>query len=91
MKRLEIAIGGRVYPLKVEEDEVGTVMDTVDEINQKLLDLQTTYSKKDMQDCLSMTLLTYAVEKKKQKQDFDTQEIESKLSKMSMLLDTIIG
>ena len=91
MKRLEIAIGGRIYPLKVEENEVATVMETVDEINQKLLDLQTTYSTKDMQDCLSMTLLTYAVDKRKQKKDSDTSEIESKLSKMSSLLDKIIA
>jgi cell division protein ZapA len=91
MKRLEIAIGGRVYPLKVEEEEVQMVMDTVEEISQKLLDLQSTYSTKDMQDCLSMTLLTYAVEQKKQIKESDTSEIESRLSKMNLLLDEIIA
>ena len=91
MKRLEIAIGGRVYPLKVEDEEASMVLETVDELTQKLRSLQATYSNQDMQDCLSMTLLTYAVELKKLKRKSDSPDLESRLASIDALLDKHIS
>ncbi len=91
MKRLEVAIGGRVFPLKVDEDEVAVILEMVDEINEKLRKLQATYSNKDMQDCLSMLILTYAVEHKKNQIQQDTSEIESRLNQVEYMLDNLIS
>lgn len=91
MKRLEVAIGGRVFPLKVEEDEVTVILEMVDEINEKLRNLQATYSNKDMQDCLSMLILTYAVEHKNNQIQQDTSEIESRLNQVEYMLDDLIS
>jgi cell division protein ZapA (FtsZ GTPase activity inhibitor) len=62
MKSIEVTIAGRPFPLKVSQEEEALLHRVVDEINEKVRNLQHTYSQKDKQDCLSMTLLTYALE-----------------------------
>ena len=62
MKSIDVMIAGRTYPLKVTEDEESLVLQVANEINEKVRNLQNTYLQKDKQDCLSMALLTYAVE-----------------------------
>ena len=62
MKSIEVTIAGRSYPLKVSEEEQVLVTNVANEINQKVRDFQKTYRNKDRQDCLSMALLTYALE-----------------------------
>lgn len=69
MKSIEVTIGGRAFPLKVTEEEESMVMQVARQINEKLRNLQSTYHQKDKQDCLSMALLTYAVENAKLKQE----------------------
>ena len=91
MKRLEVAIGGRVYPLKVEEDEVALILETVDGLNENLRSLQATYSNKDMQDCLAMTILEYAVDRQKNQFKQEADEIESRLDQVELALDGLIS
>ena len=62
MKKVDVTIAGRAYPLKVTDAEEDMVLQVADEINQKVRDFQKTYRNKDRQDCLSMALLTYALE-----------------------------
>lgn len=62
VKSIEVTIAGRSYPVKVTEDEEAVVLAAAKEINQKIRDYQNAYTNKDKQDCLSMALLTYAVE-----------------------------
>jgi cell division protein ZapA len=62
-------IAGRPFPLKVTEEEETLVLQVTDEINEKVRNLQNTYLQKDKQDCLSMALLTYALENAKLKHD----------------------
>ena len=69
MKSIEVMIGGRSYPLKVTEDEETLVLQLANEINEKVRNLQNTYLQKDKQDCLSMALLTYAMETARLKND----------------------
>jgi cell division protein ZapA len=67
MKSIEVMIAGRSFPLKVTEDEEAIIMEVAEDINEKVRNLQNTYLKKDKQDCLSMALLTYALETAKLK------------------------
>lgn len=71
MKSIEVTIGGRAFPLKVTEEEESLVLQVAREINEKVRNLQHTYHQKDKQDCLSMALLTYAVENAKFRRDLD--------------------
>ncbi|HLF63069.1 MAG TPA: cell division protein ZapA [Saprospiraceae bacterium] len=69
MKSIEVVIAGRSFPLKVTEEEEALVLQVIEEINEKVHNLQNIYLQKDKQDCLSMALLTYALETAKLKND----------------------
>ena len=62
LKNITVLIAGRPYPLRVEEADEASMRQIVKEVNDKINDFQLNYNKKDKQDCLSMALLTYAVD-----------------------------
>lgn len=62
MNRIEADIAGARIPLKVTEDEEVYVRKAIDEINKRIKQYQTDFAQKDIQDCIRMALLTYAVD-----------------------------
>jgi cell division protein ZapA len=92
MKSIVVTIAGRAFPLKVTDEEESMVLRVTDEINDKVRNLQKTYQQKDKQDCLSMALLTYAVENAKLKGDQSsmkalkevTEQIEQSILKIAL-------
>ena len=87
MNRVEVEIGGRSYPLKLSEEEVTIIQKVVAQINARLKDLQVQYQRQDLQDRLSMTLLTYALEYEKIKSNEDLSPISDRLTNIDNLLD----
>jgi cell division protein ZapA len=65
MLRIEANIAGRTIPLKVTPEEETLVRTAIDEVNARLQQYQSEYAQKDIQDCMLMALLTYAVEHQK--------------------------
>ncbi len=62
MNRIEANIAGTKIPLKVSEEEEVFVTKAIEEINSRIKQYQAEYSQKDIQDCILMALLTYAVD-----------------------------
>lgn len=62
MTRIEANIAGTIIPLKVSEDEEVYVKKAIEEINERIRQYQSEFSQKDIQDCILMALLTYAVD-----------------------------
>jgi hypothetical protein len=62
MNRIEANIAGTKIPLKVSEEEEVFVTKAIEEINSRIKQYQAEYSQKDIQECILMTLLTYAVD-----------------------------
>ena len=62
MNRIEAHIAGTKIPLKVSEDEEVYVKQAIEEINERIRQYQSEFSQKDIQDCILMALLTYAVD-----------------------------
>ena len=89
-KGLKVSIGGRMFPIRVSPEDVETVKGIVEEINEKVATYQNTYERKDKQDCLSMALLTYAVDYHKLVQEMDRENISEQLDKLSLLLDNAV-
>lgn len=90
VKSIDVTIAGRAYPLKVAEEEEAIVAEAVQEINRKVRDYQNAYRNKDKQDCLSMALLTYAVEYMKLKGHDDVlDQITSRTQEIRQALDEI--
>ncbi len=67
MTNITVLIAGRPYPLKVKVGDEDAIRKIVKDVNEKVNRFQLTYNKKDKQDCLSMALLTYAVDLHKSK------------------------
>ncbi|MFT4665227.1 MAG: cell division protein ZapA (FtsZ GTPase activity inhibitor) [Polaribacter sp.] len=105
LKNITVLIAGRPYPLRVEEADETSVRQIVKEVNEKTSNFQLNYNKKDKQDCLSMALLTYAVDLHKWrtgKQQLENKEagnasenpkmnaVSEKIEQLDQLLDTLL-
>lgn len=95
MISITVLIAGRPYPLRVKAADEAAIRRIVKEINEKVNRFQLNYTKKDKQDCLSMALLTYAVDLFKLRQngrgmsdDFD--QTMSKIEQLDELLDHLL-
>ena len=89
---MSVMIAGRSYPLRVKEGDTESIQQVVDDLNEKIKDFQLTYINKDKQDCLAMSLLTYAVELQKTKQaDGSDQSIASKIDLLEKMIDNVLN
>ena len=94
---ITVVIAERSYPLKVKEEDVNKIRGIVDEVNEKVNEFQKTYSRKDKQDCLSMALLTYAVDLQKTQpvtasdnQEESLNDLSKKVDQLDELLDFLL-
>lgn len=95
-KSITVLIAGRPYPLKIKAEDEPAIRKIVKEVNEKINRFQLTYSNKDKQDCLSMTVLTYAVDLHKATLEQSVQVenpetvLSEKLSSLENLLDNLL-
>ena len=87
---IEVHIAGRQYPLKVNEADAGIIREIADSVNEKISYFQRTYANRDKQDCLSMALLTFAVDLHRLKEQVNDSKISEKLTKLDLLLEELI-
>lgn len=87
---ITVLIAGRPYPLKIKVGDEGIIRDIVKEVNEKINRFQLTYTKKDKQDCLSMALLTYAVDLHKAQQTAQENDFSEKIQELDELLDHLL-
>ncbi len=55
-------IGDRTYRIKVEPKDEAVVRKTLQQINDKIMELKSMYVGKDMQDYIAMTMIWYATQ-----------------------------
>lgn len=87
---IEVHIAGRQYPLKVNEADAEIIREIADSVNEKISYFQRTYANRDKQDCLSMALLTFAVDLHRLKEQVNDSKISDKLTKLDLLLEELI-
>ncbi len=91
-KNITVLIAGRPYPLKINASDEPAIRRIVREVNEKVNRFQLAYTNKDKQDCLSMALLTYAVDLHKAKQlPGNDPSLSSRLSGLESLLDSVLA
>ena len=84
---VQVIIGGRNYSVKINPEDEGRIKSIVKSVNDQINQFQANYSKKDVQDCLAMTLLTYAVELDQyNEQSFQDPQLEGPLTRIETLL-----
>ena len=87
---LQVVIGGRTYPLKVNVGEEIQIQKAAEDINRAIRLLQENYAVKDMQDLLAMSslqLLSKASTRSNKTEDSDYSEIEEALSNIESKLN----
>ena len=62
---LDVKIGGRSYPLKINKGEESGIQKAADDINRAIEILQDNYAVKDMQDLMAMASLQLILNPKK--------------------------
>lgn len=90
---LILVIAGRPYPLRVAPQDEAGLRTIVQEINDRFNDFQIKYSDRDKQDCLVMTLLTYADELRIARNLADTSlegEFAGRLQALNTLVDGML-
>ena len=90
IKSISVMIAGRNYPLKINEKEEERIRRIAHDINQKINTFKIKYSSKSKQDWMAMTLLTYANDLDKVRDDSSEQELLTDLSSIDSLLDQLI-
>ncbi|MFN5146445.1 MAG: cell division protein ZapA [Bacteroidota bacterium] len=55
-------IGDRTYRFKVEPKDEATVRNTLQQINDKIMEMKSVYVGKDMQDYVAMTMIWFATQ-----------------------------
>ncbi len=89
-KNITISLAGRPYPLKIKESDEDSIKRIVKGLNEQINNFQLSYDGKDKQDCLSMVLLTVAVELHKLKKQASIKEAETKLDELDTYMDTLL-
>lgn len=90
-KQITVVIAGRPYPLKIDAGDEPAIRKIVKDVNEKVNRFQMTYTNKDKQDCLSMALLTYAVDLQKAKSSGGNDPaLSGKLFQLDALLDQLL-
>lgn len=87
---LNVVIGGRTYPLKVNVGEEVQIQKAAEDINRAIRLLQENYAVKDMQDLLAMSslqLLSKASNRMNKSDEPDFSEIEDALLEIESKLN----
>lgn len=82
-----VSVCGRSYPIRVREGEVALIQSVAKMINEKIREFQSTYKKRDLQDCMAMTLLTYAMENAETSKSSVNDDFRNQLNALNSYLD----
>lgn len=100
-KQLTVTLAGRPYPLKIKAADEPVLRKIVKEVNEKVNRFRLAYPKRDMQDCIAMATLAYAVDLHKARQQApatkintatpaSSSEVEQKIAQLDQLLDNLL-
>lgn len=81
---INITIGDRNFKVKIDSKDEPVVTDACKRINEKIAELKATYGGKDMQDFLSMALLSLLTADKDSSSE--TEEVQQAMNQLEQLL-----
>lgn len=88
-RNIDLMIAGRSYSLRIKRKDELNIRKIADEINEKVKNLQLSYTRKDKQDCLCIALLTYAVDNYKLKNQplAEDDSVGERIDELTALLE----
>lgn len=91
LKSTTVIIGGRSYPVRVEESQIRNVQSAGKKINEKVRYFQSIYKDRDLQDCLSMALLTFAMDIEQSDSSGQTDDLTEHLRNIDRILQDALN
>lgn len=88
-KRITVVIAGRSYPVKATEAEARLIPSLEKKINDQIMKIQLSYKDLDMQDYLSMVLLTNIMSSNNAEEQ-NTEVVSEKLDQLNSLIESVI-
>ncbi len=88
-KRITVVIAGRSYPVKATEAEARLIPSIEKKINDQIMKIQMSYKELDMQDYLSMVLLTNIMSSNNAEKP-NTEAVSEKLDHLNSLIESVI-
>lgn len=89
LKRLIVTISGRNFPVRIKPEEEAIVKKVEKEVNEKINEYQISYQGKDIQDYMSLALLSYAFDLQKAKISDSSKVLEKKLDDIKSLFKEV--
>ena len=86
LKKLTIVIAGRSFPVKVTKEEALILPQIEKTLNEQIRQVQLSYADRDIQDCLSMVLLTQAIAAQNNESSIDS-ELTDKISNLNLAIE----
>ncbi|MEM9545112.1 MAG: cell division protein ZapA [Bacteroidota bacterium] len=88
--KLTIVIAGRSYPVKVTKEEANLLPTLEKNLNEQIRQMQLSYSDRDIQDCLSMVLLTQAITSQTSESSI-SPEVTEKIDKLNLDIESVLA
>ncbi len=89
---VNVIVADRNYRLKISPTDEAVLRNTVQIINEKIVEYKSQLAGKDMQDFVSMVLLWFATTNVKHSEKFiNNKEIETSLNQVQQLLDKALA
>ena len=89
LKKLTIVIAGRSYPVRVSKEEERILPAIEKNLNDQIRQIQLSYSDLDIQDCLSMVLLTEAISTHNQESSI-LPELSAKVDNLNLAIESTL-
>jgi cell division protein ZapA len=89
LKKLTIVIAGRAFPVKVNKEEERILPLVEKNLNEQIRQMQLLYSDRDIQDCLTMVLLTQAITTQTKEPSILPETIH-KIDKLNLEIESIL-
>ena len=98
-KQMTVTLAGRPYPLKIKVIDEPILRKIIKEVNEKINRFRLAYPNRDMQDCIAMATLAYAVDLHKARQgtltnttpaDKNTPDVQKKIDQLESLVDRLL-
>lgn len=84
--KASIHIGGKEFPLMLNEVEEGRLHLIEEEINNKVIQYQSQFEHIDLKDAITLVLISYAFELKDAQANQSTEQLDQAISQLESIL-----
>jgi len=91
LESINVKVGSRTYPVKVNREEKSSLRIVEKEINDKIQTFKQNYSEIDDMDALSMTLIAYASDHNSQDLENKNNMLDQQLTQLEVALEKALS